>query len=78
MIRGKEWNPYRQMQIRCHQQKNGYFIYETLYAHLMVTTKHKARTETQNLKKEGTGENILENDQTNTADRTIRKTKKWR
>lgn len=44
----------------------------------MVTTKHKARTETQNLKKEGTGENILENDQTNTADRTIRKTKKWR
>ena len=44
----------------------------------MVTTKRKARTETQNLKKEGTGENILENDETNTADRTIRKTKKWR
>lgn len=44
----------------------------------MVTTKHKTITETQNLKKEGTGENILENDETNTADRTIRKTKKWR
>ena len=39
------------MEIRCYQQTMDYFIYEMFYKNLMVTTKHKSRAETTNIKK---------------------------
>ena len=40
-------NPYKQIKIKCFQQKkNGHIIYETLDINLKVTLKHKSRAET--------------------------------
>ena len=44
----------------------------------MVTTKNKYRAEKQNIKKEETEENIIENHQTKRADRKTQKKKQWR
>ena len=37
--------------MRCCHQEKGHFIYETFHTNLVVTTKHKSRTETCNTKK---------------------------
>ena len=44
-------------------QKMDYFIYETFYTNLMVTTKRTIRRETQMINKEKTKKTILENHQ---------------
>ena len=73
--RGKRWNPYRQMKIRCYVQKKDH-IYETFYTNLMVNKKHKSREETLNIKKRGNWKDITEYHQTKMADRNTRK--EWR
>ena len=40
------------MKVKCYRKKNNYFIYETFYTNLIVTTKQKPRAEIQNIKKE--------------------------
>lgn len=42
----EEQNPYRQMKIRCYQQKKDYIIYEMFSENLMVITKNKSRPTT--------------------------------
>ena len=37
--------------MRCYQQKKEKFIYEMFYTNLIITTKHKHRAETENIKK---------------------------
>lgn len=45
-------NPYRQIKIRCFQQKKiGHIIYETLYMNLKVTLKHKSRADMKHKEK---------------------------
>ena len=57
------------MKVKCYQKKNNYFIYETFYTNLIVTTKQKPRAEIQNIKKE------KENPTTKIADGNTRENK---
>ena len=56
-------------------EKKDYFIYEMFYTNLMVTTRHKSRAETQNIKREETEKNIIESHQNKMTDRNTRKKK---
>ena len=55
--RGREaQSPYRQMKIRCYQQRMYYFIYETAHTNLMGITKHRFREETKSIEERGNSE----------------------
>ena len=44
-----------------YQQEKDYFMYDTFYANLMVTTKQKFRAEEQSIKNEEPEKNIIGN-----------------
>lgn len=72
----KRTEPYRQMKVKYYQQKMGAILSMRHFIQFMVSTKHKSRTETQNIKKEETEKNITENHQAKMAEKHKEKKKK--